>query len=91
MTEVTKIGDVEIAYDTGVSYCQELVEEIGNTVEDEVIASAYAGAMAYIAFSVGGSAFDPEEGEKALFKMFQIAEMMFHEGVNSQEVMNDVQ
>lgn len=90
MKDQIKIGDIGFAYDFGVSYCQDLVDKIGENVKDEMIASAYAGAMSYLAFSVGASAFDPEEGEKALLKMFQISEMMFHEGVDSQEVMSDV-
>lgn len=83
MTFKKKVCQIDIAHDTGVQYGMDLIRRVFDNIEDDVTGAALAGAMSYIAFSMGANSTNPEESEKALFKMFQFSEIKFHEGVEA--------
>ena len=85
MTFKKKVCQIDIAHDNGVQYGMHLIRRVFDNIEDDVAPAALAGAMSYIAFSMGANSTNPEESEKALFKMFQFSEIKFHEGVEAME------
>lgn len=83
------VTDIQEAFDLASGECDALIRKLETQIDRAVMPSAYAAIASGVAYVMGFSAMDREEGEQALFKVFRLCEMMYHEGASNWEEMSD--
>lgn len=83
------VTDIQEAFDLASGECDALIRKLETQIDHTVMPSAYVAIASCVAYVMGFNALDSEQGEQALFKVFKVCEMMYHEGASMREEMSD--